>query len=411
MKPWDQTFQAWVNDPNQHLIKRFGLNKNSSQDMARLKEFARFDSYLRNNMGRFYDAKASDEEIFKDHKRAKEIEGTIAKQKRADALNNLNKMASRFDAFTGVGNALERDLEALDPRTYKILYQDQSIWRDFVPVRTDIRGPGIVNYRYKMRDFSAKVKESSEAVSDIPMVNANAAWFEQAITKFSAGYQLTDDEIKAFMMLGESPSEADLMALDEAYTRKHYSAVLTGLENGVTGLLNNANFDNAAVATIAGPATTWAAKKALGTQVGLDAIYDDIVEMVVSQRTASQENFWTPMKPGTIKLPIAQYMLIATTPRSLTSASDTTILNYVLQNLPGVASIEPMLDLVGAGTGATDLMLGYVNDPEYMEYIITQERMWLPVQIEGEIWKYGSNEKVAGLVVRNSVQGAYRYGI
>jgi hypothetical protein len=406
----DYQLKQWAQDGT---LSRMGVDVNSKG----VAEFARYTAFSQNDMAKDYiaavnyRADASDQDIVnmhQDRKKAESNQLALFLAKRKDTLDSHREM--RLDAFGGLGSALQRDLEALDPKTYAIEYQDQSIWRNFVPVRTDIRRPGVVTYRYKMSDFTAKGKESAEGVSDIPMVNANMASFTQDITKYTTGYQVTDDEVKAFLEFGETPDPMYLNAVDESYTRFHYNAVLNGLENGTEGLLNNSNFANAVVAT-SGAAVTWAAKKALATQVGYDAIMFDVQDLVTDLRIASQDRYWNDANPGIIKVPIAQYMLLATTARSLAAGSDATILTYLLMNTPGLKEIQPMLDLTGAGTGATDLMLGYMPEARMMEYIITQERMWIPAQWQGEILKYGSNEKVAGLVVRNSVPHAYRYGI
>jgi hypothetical protein len=415
MRTGDNVFKQWASDGT---VAKLGIDIRNDSEVAKAKEFARYTAYSQMGMAKDYLAtvrmdgiSVSDQEIVDAHIERKKAENLTLTSFELKRNQTYDKIANtRLDAFGGIGSALQRDLEALDPKTYAIEYQDQSIWRNFVPVRTDIRRPGVTTYRYKMSDFTAKGKESSEGVSDIPMVNANMASFEQPITKYTTGYQITDDEVKAFLEFGETPDPMYLNAVDESYTRFHYNAVLNGLENGTEGLLNNSNFANAVVAT-SGAAVTWAAKKALGTQVGLDAIMFDVQDVVTDLRIASQDRYWNDANPGDIKVPIAQYMLLATTARSLAAGSDMTLLSYILMNTPGLRSIQPMLDLEGAGTGSTDLMLAYMPEARMMEYIITQERMWLPVQMQGELWKYGSNEKVAGLVVRNSVPHAYRYGI
>lgn len=406
----DLQLKQWAQDGT---LSKMGIDVGSKG----AREFARYTAFSQNDMAKdyikavSYRADASDEDIVNMHLERKAAEsGQLAQflAKRHDTLDSHKHM--RVDAFGGLGSALQRDLEALDPKTYAIEYQDQSIWRNFVPVRTDIRRPGVTTYRYKMSDFTAKGKESAEGVSDIPMVNANMASYTQDITKYVSGYQVTDDEVKAFLEFGETPDPMYLNAVDESFTRFHYNAVLNGLENGTEGLLNNSNFANAVVAT-SGGAVTWAAKKALGTQAGYDAIMFDVQDVVSDLRIASQDRYWNDANPGDIKVPITQYMLLATTARSLAAGSDMTMLTYLLMNTPGLRSIQPMLDLTGAGTGGADLMLAYMPEARMMEYIITQERMWLPAQWQGEILKYGANEKVAGLVLRNSVPHAYRYGI
>ena len=51
--------------------------------------------------------------------------------------------------------------------------------------------------------------------------------------------------------------------------------------------------------------------------------------------------------PNTVLLPVAQYTLIASTPRS--TASDTTILEYFIQNNPFITTVDWVPELAGAG--------------------------------------------------------------
>ena len=76
--------------------------------------------------------------------------------------------------------------------------------------------------------------------------------------------------------------------------------------------------------------------------------------------------------------------MISATPRS--ANSDTTILAYFVANSPYVMSesdVIPVNELVGAGTGDVDVMVGYDRSPEKLQLEIPGELQFLAPQEKG----------------------------
>lgn len=378
----------------------------NSKTVERLHDFARDTTFAYNGVKSFR-TNSSDKEIIEEHNKQKQEERIL----RLNAKKAVDTLAYQGRLNSTIGGILERDLEILDPETYKVLYQDKSGWRDFIPTK-QITAPGATTYRYKFSDRTSQVKVTSEAVSSVPMVNANRKFYDMPVLKALIGYEVTLDEMKAYAFAGQ-PLESELVEdVLEAYDINHYNSVLKGLSEGgtqlTTGLLNNANFANDA------SAATFAASIALGTQAGLDAIYQEFVDFVNAARTDTKNLFWTPQRPGKIGLPLAQYLAISTTFYSFNKTMNLTLKDAILQNVEGIASIEPILDCAGAGIGAgagNDVMVGWIPDKKVMEYIITQGIEWLPMERHIEIMQFPSNMKLVGMALRNATPNRYLHTI
>lgn len=118
-------------------------------------------------------------------------------------------------------------------------------------------------------------------------------------------------------------------------------------EIGMTGLVNNPNVPAAPVPNDgSGGNTEWTTKTP-------DQILRDM-NLIVNQVVVNSNEV---EMPDTLLLPLAQYTLIASTPRS--STSDTTILEYFLFNNPFIKQVIPVPKLAGAGEGGVDIMIAY----------------------------------------------------
>jgi hypothetical protein len=113
--------------------------------------------------------------------------------------------------------------------------------------------------------------------------------------------------------------------------------------------------------------------------------------------------------PDTVILPIEQYTLIASTPRS--STSDTTILDYFIQNNPFINSVEWANELKGAFTGGADGFIVYRKDPDAIEFEMPVTFEQLPVQERGLEYVVNCHSRIAGTIVRYPLSQRFAYGI
>lgn len=137
------------------------------------------------------------------------------------------------------------------------------------------------------------------------------------------------------------------------------------------GLINNPNISASSVATGAAGSKTWI------TKTPAEILYD-INTAMVSTVAASQYDI-TGMS-DTILIPWAQYAYISS--QLVSGNGSVSILKYALENNIGKTQgidlkIFPLRWLSGAGSGSTDRMVCYVNDPDrvYLDVTVPIQRV------------------------------------
>lgn len=138
---------------------------------------------------------------------------------------------------------------------------------------------------------------------------------------------------------------------------------------GEYGLLNSNLVTPSNVATVSG-ATTWAAKIALGTDTGAQAILTDVNALLSAVWAASG---WAVV-PDTLLVPPTQFALLVST--KVSTAGNMSILQFLKDNSLALAkngkplNIQPVKWLVGRGAGspATDRMVAYTKDRKRVRY-------------------------------------------
>lgn len=150
-----------------------------------------------------------------------------------------------------------------------------------------------------------------------------------------------------------------------------------------TGMINAPSTVVAPInASTTGGATTWAAKVALGTQAGLNAILADVNTLIVGAWTSSAY----AVVPRTLLLPPSQYALLTST--LVSQAGSISLLQFIKQNSITLAKhgipleILPVKWLAGAGVSSVDRAMVYTNDMHYIRYpIVPLQRT--PLQYQG----------------------------
>jgi hypothetical protein len=151
-------------------------------------------------------------------------------------------------------------------------------------------------------------------------------------------------------------------AAREAMLRQENNIAFSGdATHGLVGLFTDPNIPTVTVVD-PGAGTEWTAKT--GRQM-----VDDMCSCV----NAIPENTGDVEAPTRLLLPTAQYNLAHCT--RMEDGTDTTALNYFLQNNPYVREVMPVRELTGAGTGGADVMVAY--DPQ-----LSKLRMNIPMEIE-----------------------------
>jgi hypothetical protein len=160
--------------------------------------------------------------------------------------------------------------------------------------------------------------------------------------------------------------------------------------HNIIGLFENTNITNTQAPLNAGTTSrAWADKTS-------DEIIADIITMTSGIRTLTKG----VQAANTLLLPVAQYDIIALKPRS--SLTDTTILEFITKpgNAYGLDTVDWLVELEDAGTGASDMAFAYERDPEVLELRIPMEMQMLPPERRNLEMLTNIESEIAGVVVR-----------
>jgi hypothetical protein len=136
---------------------------------------------------------------------------------------------------------------------------------------------------------------------------------------------------------------------------------------------------------------------------------DDIIADITNMWTSIVSDTEGVETPNTLLMPDSQYAAIATKPRS--TLSDTTVLQFVLANFPGLTAIEPWYRLKAAGVAAVDRAVLYNRSPEYLQQEIPNEFEQLPVFQRGTNFEIETLIATAGTVFYYPLSARYIDGV
>jgi hypothetical protein len=262
---------------------------------------------------------------------------------------------------------LESELEKRDPKVREPL--TSVTWMRDMPVKS---GGGWVDYTsnlfvdYGMSGPNGFGIQANQTTL-IPTVQANLT--KDLYPTFNWGNVLKVNFIDMQKLQGVGRSLDDLLdkGIKLNWNKTLDQLAYTGPFNSTAkpGLVNNPNISASSVATGAGGSKLWINK------TPAEILYD-VNTAMVSTVAASQYDV-TGMA-DTILIPWAQYAYIAS--QLISAAGSVSILTYLLENNIGKSQginlkIFPLRWCVGAGSGATDRMVCYVNDPDRVVLDIT----------------------------------------
>ena len=256
----------------------------------------------------------------------------------------------RLDANESVFFA--RQLEYIRPKTYDVKRAQLSAVT-LMPVDTSTpAGANTITYRQYDSVGSAKIIASY--ADDLPRSDVLAKEFTSPVKGIGDSYGYSVQEIRHAMFAG-----VDLNSKKQAAARRAHDELINKLAwagdtvTGLPGFLSNANIPGYTVpADGTGTSKLWTTKTP-------DLIIRDlngIANQVFSQSKGVH-------RANEIWMPLAQYALISSTPRS--STSDTTILDFFLSANPFIQRIVPVLEMAstanGGAAGTYDIMVAADN--------------------------------------------------
>lgn len=213
----------------------------------------------------------------------------------------------------------------------------------------------------------------------------------------SFGYNI--DEIQAAAKnnrpLTTMKSDAAKRAIDQKLNKVAFSG---RSDLNIPGFFTNPNINDIAIPNDGtGSQTEWDTKTP-----------DQIIRDMNLMTTTVQDITNGVESPDTLLLPVRQFNFIAATPRS--STSDTTILQYFLNNNQHITNVE-WLDNLKLADGADDFMMVYVRDPLNLEFHVPLAFNPLPPQATNLAFKVPVFATVGGVTIYYPLSVAKAGGI
>jgi len=310
-------------------------------------------------------------------------------------VNGVNWGAFNMDANEGV--IFARQLEYVESRAYEVKYPTLK-GRQLFPV--DYTVPeGAETFTYRMYDHQGAFNLITNYSDDFRRVNVTGTETTGKVHSFGASVEYSVQDLRAAAMAGLPLQDHEVRAARRASEQKLDDIILNGeAEGNLYGLMTHPNIPQAAVPNGAGGTPQWSTKTADEILFDLNDIVSDMIVLTKGVEA-----------PDTLVLPHAQYEYISTTARSATS--DTTIMEFFLRNSPHITKIEPWYKLAGAGTGSTDVMIAYRNDPEVIQTVIPHEFEMFPPQPKNMAFNIPCHARFGGVRIRYPLAVSIRRGI
>lgn len=281
-----------------------------------------------------------------------------------------------------------RQLEFIKARTYYVLYPEFPATRLF-PVSMEA-GTGADTITYRQFDNVGLMKLIASYADDLPRSDIFGKEFSAYVRSLGGSYGYSVQEIRAALMAGiplaQRKANAARQAWEQAVNNIAFFANGAASFGGMYGLFYNPNVTSGAVVN-----GNWAAAAA-------DDIIEDVNTLINGVRTTTKGVEIV----DTVIMPITQFSLIASTPRS--AVSDTTILEFLRRVHPGVTfeginECAALATKPSGGAGPTDVIVAYRRSPDKMTLEIPQAFEQFPPQERNLEYVVPTHGRVAGLVI------------
>lgn len=258
---------------------------------------------------------------------------------RKDGFKSLNLDAAGDIFFA-------RQLEFVQARIYEFEYPELKAYQ-YIPINYNIpAGAEYVTATGYQSVGRARIINSY--ADDLPEAGILGTQLTNPVVSIGVSYRYSHQEIRAAQFANLALPLRLAEAARRANDQKVNDLAING--DGVTGMYGLTNNPNVPDVTVPADGTGGNTEWSFKTPEQILRDLNLIVNSVVVNSNGVE-------RPNTVLLPLAQYTLIASTPRSATS--DLTILQYFLLNNPFITVVDWLPQLAGAGTGGVDVMIAY----------------------------------------------------
>jgi len=294
----------------------------------------------------------------------------------------------------------ERELEKVKSQSYDVKYPELKLANgEIIPIDTSA-GPGAETVTYRQYDQVGLAKIIANYADDLPRADVKGAEFTAKIKSIGAAFGWNLQEIRAAQMVNRPLEQRRANAARRAHMQEINRIAFSGdAVCGLQGLNDNPNITEVVIpADGTGASKTFASKTA-------DQILRDLNNLANTVFSVSKG----VEVPDTVILPLAQYSLIASTPRS--ANSDKTILQFFLENNPFIKNVTWLNELDGAGAGGVDRMFAYRRNPDALTLEIPQAYETLPVQERGLEFVVPTHSRCGGVLIYYPLSITFADGI
>ena len=287
-----------------------------------------------------------------------------------------------------------RELEYIKSKSYDIEFPEMKAFK-LIPISTEAgEGAQAITYAQFEEVGLARVIESY--ADDLPRADIRGKEYTTQVKSIGCSYGYSVQEIRSSIYVGRSLTQRQANAARRANDQKVNRLAWFGDPvYNILGLLNTPNIPVSLVPNDgSGASTLWVNKTPDLILRDLNLITNSIVALTKGVEM-----------PNTVILPVAQYTLIASTPRSTTS--DTTILEYFIQNNPFITTVDWVPELAGAGvptnTGpgggtGTDVFIAYDKNPDKLTMEIPMPFTQYPPQERGLEFVVPCESRYGGII-------------
>lgn len=288
-----------------------------------------------------------------------------------------------------------RELEQIKPGSYDVEYAPLSAFK-LIPVsRTTDAGADVVTYT--QYDSTGRSKIIANYADDVPLVNVRGKQFSSNIVSLGDGYLISIQDMRASRFANKSVEQRLIQTANEAIQQDMNELAFFGNPHaGVQGWLTNASIDVQPVAGALAADRLWSGK------TGPEMV-DDLNEAIAAIMTDTKGR----EVPDTVAMPIAQFLRIQKT--QYTAGTDTTALQFFLENNPGVTVIAAN-ELQGAFGGLDGFVVYTRSERKFWQEVPVAFEM-LPPQRENMAYKVICHARYGGVIVAYPQSQAFRTGI
>lgn len=295
-----------------------------------------------------------------------------------------------------------RELEYVKSKSYDIEFPEMKAFK-LLPISTEA-GEGAQSITYAQFEEVGLARIIESYAMDLPRADIRGKEYTTPVRSIGCSYGYTVQEVRSAIFVGRSLTQRQANAARRANDQQVNRLAWFGNDlYNMLGMTNNANIPSATVLNDgAGNTTQWVNKTPDQILYDMNTLANSIPFVTKGVEM-----------PNTLILPVAQYTLIASTPRSTTS--DTTILEYFIQNNPFITTVDWVPELTGAGPVvddvATDIMIAYDRNPDKLTMEIPMPFTQYPPQERGLEFVVPCESRYGGIIVYYPLSLSIGYGI